>query len=584
MRTIIAFYGFALAVSTSLAAPPRGLRDKPEETTKESKPAESKKDSRKESKPAKATSQDAQIAMLIKQLGDPTWQVREDATKKLIEIGLPARKPLMAATKDADAEVAARSRRALEKIPWAVSSTDPADIKELMAEYQNQDRDGRAQLLRSLISKGRFKAIPPMMRIADLDPDEQIASAAAGYLMDLPFGTVTEYVRRYEFESDRDDLQLLQGWAWRLHDRKKSTALLGKVLATCELSIDGGASDEEIELRTMTLVAWLLELGATDRVQAVLPKLEKAAPGDSRLIYLRARLAEIKGDKAQAAALVAQALAAPPRQGVEPIVGHALSAGFLKFHKWHEWEANEWQAILKNSSAQPIHKVNALANLGYQAAHDARFDEAAEHYTRAGDLAEDNNLALRGGWSSVQAEGAWNRARSMMAKGDTSKLEDTIKEMIRLAPGHPDGAGELARLYAANGRKEEAEKILDEARDILLQKFEAAGGDPDDEDLVGGNIENEEPNYHNNLAWTYVVANLRPAEALEEAKKANAGAPFEVAYLDTLAESYFRNGNKAKAIETERYALSLEPDNDYLKRQIKRFERGDKNEPVPLHR
>ena len=80
----------------------------------------------------------------------------------------------------------------------------------------------------------------------------------------------------------------------------------------------------------------------------------------------------------------------------------------------------------------------------------------------------------------------------------------------------------------------------------------------------------------NNLAWLLVTCEdqeLRnPVESLDYAIKA---AEIETAphILDTLAESYFANGNISKAIEAEKNALRLMPaDRGYYEKQLKRFQ------------
>jgi len=80
----------------------------------------------------------------------------------------------------------------------------------------------------------------------------------------------------------------------------------------------------------------------------------------------------------------------------------------------------------------------------------------------------------------------------------------------------------------------------------------------------------------NNLAWLYATceeASFRnPQRALLLAKKA-AALEREPHILDTLAESYFVNGDIASALETEKEALAIAQKNkQYYREQVKRFE------------
>lgn len=79
----------------------------------------------------------------------------------------------------------------------------------------------------------------------------------------------------------------------------------------------------------------------------------------------------------------------------------------------------------------------------------------------------------------------------------------------------------------------------------------------------------------NNLAWLYVTSKNKkfyhPRIGLKLAKKAASikQAPY---ILDTLAEAYFANGQRAKAIETIKKALKLRPENrTYYLKQLKKF-------------
>ncbi len=88
-------------------------------------------------KPAKPASQDEEIAALVRQLGDESWDRREAAQKQLLEIGKPAVGRLKAALADSDMEVASRSRALLAEIVGqgflGVQIRDPEAF----------DRDGR---------------------------------------------------------------------------------------------------------------------------------------------------------------------------------------------------------------------------------------------------------------------------------------------------------------------------------------------------------------------------------------------------------------------------------------------------------
>ena len=93
----------------------------------------------------------------------------------------------------------------------------------------------------------------------------------------------------------------------------------------------------------------------------------------------------------------------------------------------------------------------------------------------------------------------------------------------------------------------------------------------------GIKLEPTDVRVYNNAAWLCATADdpeVRNAKkAIEYGKKAVYGSrEKDPSYLDTLAEAYYVNGKFKKAIETIRKAISLEPQNEYFKKQLKKFE------------
>ncbi len=91
-------------------------------------------------------------------------------------------------------------------------------------------------------------------------------------------------------------------------------------------------------------------------------------------------------------------------------------------------------------------------------------------------------------------------------------------------------------------------------------------------------MEPENPDILNNLAWLYATAEDRefrkPREALLFAMKAANIRP-DSYILDTLAECFFVNGYIEKAIETEKEALERAASNrDYYRKQLEKFNRA----------
>jgi len=96
------------------------------------------------------------------------------------------------------------------------------------------------------------------------------------------------------------------------------------------------------------------------------------------------------------------------------------------------------------------------------------------------------------------------------------------------------------------------------------------------------NLEHDDASIHNNLAWLYATAEDERfrdnGKALKHAKKAaELSKERDAEILDTLAQAYFINGKLKKAVETERRALELEPNNGKFKENLKVYEQAMTN-------
>jgi uncharacterized Ntn-hydrolase superfamily protein len=83
-----------------------------------------------------------------------------------------------------------------------------------------------------------------------------------------------------------------------------------------------------------------------------------------------------------------------------------------------------------------------------------------------------------------------------------------------------------------------------------------------------------DPNVYNNLAWEFAIRKKYPEETLKAAKKAYQLTPEEANIMDTLAEAYFAIGNYEKAVFYEKKALEKEPDNEFFKKQLDKFQKA----------
>jgi uncharacterized Ntn-hydrolase superfamily protein len=82
----------------------------------------------------------------------------------------------------------------------------------------------------------------------------------------------------------------------------------------------------------------------------------------------------------------------------------------------------------------------------------------------------------------------------------------------------------------------------------------------------------EDADTHNNIAWALATRKLYPEKAIEIALKAHQLSPDDPNIMDTVAESYYAYEDYEKAIEWEKRALELDPENAFFKEQLDKFE------------
>jgi len=114
-----------------------------------------------------------------------------------------------------------------------------------------------------------------------------------------------------------------------------------------------------------------------------------------------------------------------------------------------------------------------------------------------------------------------------------------------------------AETYEANGNDEAADRERQRIGETLKRTL--ANPDADSGTL-------------NALAWYCATADMYLEESLQAAERAAKAEPESTAVLDTLAEVYFRLGRKDDALATINRAISIDPEDNYLKTQRDRFE------------
>ena len=149
------------------------------------------------------------------------------------------------------------------------------------------------------------------------------------------------------------------------------------------------------------------------------------------------------------------------------------------------------------------------------------------------------------------------RVSELTKKGELNAATELLAKCIHFRPADASIAEEqLAQLLAA-GATDSANRLLRMVQEGFYQQLARY---PTSALLL------------NNLAWTNACCRADLQFSTELAERAVKLRPDYPNYLDTLAELYFLQGQREKAIEVMKQCLSQQPDKPHYRRQIRRFQ------------
>jgi HEAT repeat protein/Flp pilus assembly protein TadD len=127
----------------------------------------------------------AEIPELIRRLGDQEYAVREEATRRLRELGAAAREALQAAAKHEDAEVRDRARMLLRELRWGISPELKARLggfAEQFERYLDSPQESRLRLLSELRNRAPDAAERYLLQAAEEEEEPRARAWLANLL------------------------------------------------------------------------------------------------------------------------------------------------------------------------------------------------------------------------------------------------------------------------------------------------------------------------------------------------------------------------------------------------------------------
>jgi tetratricopeptide (TPR) repeat protein len=532
----------------------------------------------------------AQIEKLVKQLGDDDWRKREQATEELKRIGLSARETLMTLLSHADSEVAARVRRVLEELPWAIENEDDADAVELLRNFGIQSDPQRRNTLNALSLLGAKRNLQPLLRIARFFPSEEIAFVTVSAIELTATRTfdadeirhIARQVLDLQLKPSRPALALLLAWAQEATGSGDASATLEKAVTLeierlSKLREDSGDGDTWLRQLQERLAVRRLADGKPDECVRLFAELAKTSPDnsnyESRLCGLlleanrpKELLAAFESFKprakeermllyAQAAAHRALNQADEAKKAADAVFARPASPALLKetaetllSFGQRDWAMREYERLMQESAEEGRTHHTALLQLARLASESNQFERAKELFDKAATLSErlgDNfHFSMTADDFKLLAKTA--EIRRLASQAETDKLKPLLDELAAASPSDFDVAIEVCNVLTEHKRPEAA----------AVTKTIA--------DRLSAELEETTAEFSNNFAWFLARTNQRLDEALKLAERAVKLEPDMYAYLDTLAEVHFRLGNVDKAAQ-------LAPQDPHILAQLHRF-------------
>ncbi|GAB6167399.1 hypothetical protein JCM19992_33990 [Thermostilla marina] len=497
---------------------------------------------------AQAAEASEDAAEWVHRLGDPDYYVREEAQRRLMEMGIAVRPLLRQALQSDDLEIATRAEYILQrlKIEW-VKPTDPPEVQRLMAAYGQTELARRLEIISQLGELGDYRGLAALARIAYCETDEGAAFTAAYELLyRRPAGRreLAAYLTALgELPDFQADLPAAAVAAFqRLHTDADGIAFAEEVLDRFRRN-EGGLTGDGVRIDVLLLYE-------------TAEQLRKAGRNDDAERYVRearSRMGTIDSESLEA----------------------HLTAGYkLRERGLIDWAAGEFE-ILCNSDELLAGRFgcSALAEMR----HDQGLDEEAAktvdaYFAKFGDTVENLQFGRDELFRELQARGEYFRACKYAAEGDAEKQLASLRRALEIYPFEIDTL--IAFYRFSEDRPDLRKEIVDKIAAAVDRYRDEIESNP------------KSPTNYNQLAWLLANTEDPFGEAVRLAETAVELEPNTSAYHDTLGRAYFRQGLLSKAIQSQARALELEPHSGLLRKQFREFvetwQKRFSGRPLPL--
>jgi hypothetical protein len=581
---------------------------------------------------AGAENSEAQIAMLIEQLGNDDFAVRQRAQTQLSRMGLDAFDALVVASQHHQViEVKMRAGYLVRgmTVRW-FDESDPPEVARLLKSFGTQDDKERRSRIDRLGSMTDLASINALCRLARYEVNPVLSKHAALLIMQRDEPKTTELrtelaaaISKAIKDSKRPAVAWLQLYSRTLVDRaatsdewqvmlKKERELVAlhpeltdrqvvrdlyrwqikslqqlnrdaEVIVLMRESIDLLESDST---QVTEFVDWLVHRKAWQVVIEVGSKFPHLVREDSVLMYLQAHAYGSLKQPEPADDLARAAL----ELRADNLEEHLVVARKLE-ENWGlvQYSEREYREVMKKAAAGSYADFKARFQLSEQL-HDRGMElKAAECLKPAIELMFPEGDEAKGELARETAkrayripEGARSRmhyffARHYNEQKDFAKEKKSLGDAIASDPTDADVLIARFRLPNLNAeeRTEVNQQIDDTAskfRDDLNDWREAAEEASDEQERASCNFQLAVA--CNQFAW--LVGNTRGDfdEALKWSQRSVEIRSEEGGYWDTLAHCYYGKRDFENAVKTQTHAVKLQPHSGQIRRMLGVFEKA----------
>lgn len=542
------------------------------------------------------------IAVLIQQLGDEDYFVRERAQDDLARIGLPALDALTEAEESDDVEISARARYLVRllRVEWT-DERDSPEVRALMSGYETPDENSRLDAIDQLGRYDDGKGLATLCRLVRFEKSHVISKLAAVRILKTPrrtdadwerlgklipeiIGTSprvgAEWLRAYldlrnetdaaaeawgklaEAESITLARSPLQSRAeivealWRQrYERLQSLDRADDIAATLAKIID--LADDPARL--MDTIDWMMERRVHSGIEQLATRYHEMFDADPVLLYMLASAREASGDHDRALEAARRAL----ELDAGNVEQHVSVINTLVQRRMQRWVPDELRAVINLSPPGTFYALRCQSILS-EILHDKGQDgEAGQLLDDAVKAMEAN---LNGGRSEANAGLEVEKIRARMhffqSLGCSSRNEraQQIEHLQAALEEDPTDADVLIALYRLEGLepalREKTVSLIKEAAEEFRREIDAT---PDD------------ATPYNQLAWLISNTEGDKQDALRCSLKSLELRPDAAGFMDTLGRCYYAVGELENAIKAQSQAVERDPESGLMRRQLEFF-------------